>query len=366
MLDWLTSSEAAAVLGDLGQGRLALHHDTLDRLPAAKPIEHLRAVLVATGALPERDEQMAKLEHWVSATIQARADPDERKVLQHYAIWHLLRRLRRRTKGTETTHMQSTGVKQHVRAAIGLLDWLGGRGLNLASARQGDLDTWLASDQLVYRRDAGHFVRWARAEKLTTLELPATRWGGPTGPIDAEARWATARVLLDDSTVDPGDRVAGLLVLFYAQTAAAISRLTLSHVEVHDGAVRLRLGSEPIVLPAPLASLVLGLVTSRHGHGALGDQGTSQWLFPGGQPGRPISASRLAERLRALGLHAGPARSTALFGLASELPAAILARMLGVHISVAVQWQQASGGDWARYAADVSKRIDDRAPDPDS
>ena len=27
--------------------------------------------------------------------------------------------------------------------------------------------------------------------------------------------------------------------------------------------------------------------------------------------------------------------------------------MLGVHIKVAVQWQQASGRDWAAYAADV-------------
>jgi hypothetical protein len=40
-----------------------------------------------------------------------------------------------------------------------------------------------------------------------------------------------------------------------------------------------------------------------------------------------------------------------------ELPAAILARMLGVHIQVAVQWQEASGGDWAAYAADVSQRV---------
>ncbi|MFJ4585087.1 hypothetical protein [Streptomyces echinatus] len=49
-------------------------------------------------------------------------------------------------------------------------------------------------------------------------------------------------------------------------------------------------------------------------------------------------------------------RSTALFTLATEVPAAILARMLGVHIKVAVQWQQASGGDWAAYAADVANR----------
>lgn len=59
--------------------------------------------------------------------------------------------------------------------------------------------------------------------------------------------------------------------------------------------------------------------------------------------------------------------------LAAELPAAILARMLGVHIQVAVQWQKASAGDWAAYAADVSRRaggndraacLDDRHPDP--
>ncbi|WP_246144938.1 hypothetical protein [Actinacidiphila oryziradicis] len=50
------------------------------------------------------------------------------------------------------------------------------------------------------------------------------------------------------------------------------------------------------------------------------------------------------------------ARSTALFALAEEVPAAILARMLGIHIQVAVQWQKASAGDWAAYAADVANR----------
>jgi len=51
-----------------------------------------------------------------------------------------------------------------------------------------------------------------------------------------------------------------------------------------------------------------------------------------------------------------------LFALATELPAALLARILGVNIKVAVQWQQAAGGDWAAYAADVSQRADDDLP----
>jgi hypothetical protein len=60
--------------------------------------------------------------------------------------------------------------------------------------------------------------------------------------------------------------------------------------------------------------------------------------------------------LAALGIRPGRARSTALFALATDLPAAVLARMLGIHIQVAVAWQQAASGDWTAYAADVSRR----------
>ena len=45
-----------------------------------------------------------------------------------------------------------------------------------------------------------------------------------------------------------------------------------------------------------------------------------------------------------------------LFQLAAEVPAAILARTLGVSTGVAVTWQRLSSGDWAAYAADVSRR----------
>lgn len=354
VLGWLGKSDAPAVLRSLATGERPLTHIALDELPTAKPVEHLRAVLVATGALPPRDEQMARLERWVAATIAARTDPDEQHVLRRYAIWHLLRRLRRGHTGAGTTYAQTTTVKGRVRAAVALLDWLASRDVTLASCDQGHLDGWLASDGATRQRDVGHFVRWAAAEKLTRLELPAVRWTGPSGPVDGDQRWGQARWLLRDDTVDVADRVAGLLVLLYAQRAATISRLTVDHVEQRDG-VRLRLGPRPIVLPEPLAGLVLDLVATRRGHAALGDQGTSMWLFPGGQPARPISASRLTERLRELGISAGPARSAALFQLATELPAAVIARMLGVHIQVAVEWQRACSGDWARYAADYSR-----------
>ena len=354
---WLDQSAAPTILRALDTGD-NLCHEALDKLPPSKPLEHLRAVLVAIGTLPARDEQMVRLERWITATIAGRSDPDEKKLSHRYATWHVLRRLRRRVGDATTSYNQNFSARQRVRAAIALLDWLAGADLTLATAGQGDLEAWLASDDATHRRDMGNFVRWAHRQKLTTLELPAVRWAGPTGLIDTETRWEQARWLLHDDSLEPGDRFAGLLVLLYAQFPAAISRLTVNDVEITNGNVRLRLGPEPVILPEPVATLALQLVADRQGHAAIGHQPHSQWLFLGGQPGRPIGEGRLGERLRALGLRSGQSRSTALFQLATELPAALLARMLGINISVAVAWQHASAGDWTTYAADYSHRTD--------
>jgi integrase len=359
VLNWLKRAATRTVLAELAAGQRPLSHAALDDLTPGKPIEHLRAVLVATAALPARDEQLARIERWVSQAVSEHAGPDDKELLHRYAAWHLLRRLRQRNRGATATYGQLDTVRQRVRAAVGLLGWLRERGLTLASCSQADLDAWLAGTDATRKAEAGHFVRWAISCGINRhLQFAATRWTGPVGPLDHDGRWQQARRLLHDGTLATGDRVAGLLVLLYAQRPAALSRLTLDDIDTSDGTVRLRLGSVPVRLPEPLATLARELAVTRRGHAVLGEQGTSRWLFPGGQPGRPVSADRLGERLRQLGLRPGQARSTALFQLATELPAALLARLLGIHIKVAVAWQHASAGDWTRYAADISRRLE--------
>ena len=110
------------------------------------------------------------------------------------------------------------------------------------------------------------------------------------------------------------------------------------------------------MLPEPAATLARTATANRKGHATIGALTPSIWLFPGGQPGRPISTGRLTQRLNNLGIRPSQARSTTLFQLATEIPAAILARTLGIHTDVAVAWQRLSAGDWATYAADVSQR----------
>jgi hypothetical protein len=154
VLGWLSKNTASAVLADLATGERQLTQHAPDDIPPSKPIEHLRSVLVATGALPARDEHLARLERWISTTLNERADRDDKEPLRLFAVWHLLRRLRQRNNGTDATHSQIVVVRQRVRAAIVLLDWLHAHGLTLATCRQADLDTWLTSPNATHLNEA--------------------------------------------------------------------------------------------------------------------------------------------------------------------------------------------------------------------
>ncbi|MEV7518974.1 hypothetical protein ACWGUP_28835, partial [Streptomyces diastaticus] len=158
-------------------------------------------------------------------------------------------------------------------------------------------------------REAGHFVRWALAQRIARdLSFPAVKWNGPSQAMDDDARWATARRLLHDDTIRTEGRLAVLLLLLYAQWPAAISRLTTAHVEKTDGAVRIRLGDVAVTLPGLIAEMALEQVAARRSHAVLA-QTDFPWLFPGGQPGRPISAWAMSERLRELGIRLAETRS---------------------------------------------------------
>jgi hypothetical protein len=355
---WLTKPSIAPVLAGLAAGRIPLTHQALDGLPQSQALAHLRQTLVAVGALPGRDEEMTRLEAFLAGLIESQHDTERRRLLHRYLIWHLVRRLRSRNDGRPVTRQQSRMIRRLARGAVAFLDWLDAHDLTLGSCQQADLDRWLADEHAVYRDEAGRLVRRARAGKLTTAHLAAARWNGPAQLIDHQHRWDTARRLLHDEALKPEDRLAGLLVLLYAQGATAISQMTTGTIQAGDDGVRLRLGRVPIHLPDPVAALARAVLANRKGHATIGARQPSPWLFPGGQPGRPISTARLTRRLNDLGIRPSQDRSTALFQLAAEIPAAILARTLAISTGAAVTWQRHAAGDWITYAADVSHRLE--------
>ena len=325
MLDWLKRPAARRTLQAVAASG-AVTHEALDTLPQGRGLAHVRSMLVAAGALPARDERLTALESWAGQVIAGQADPGHRQALRGYALWYHLRRLRGRLDGRPASRQQAKNVHDHVAAAAAFLDSLTARGLTLATCTQADLDQWLAGTSSHLVRSA-NFVRWAVAHRhASCLTAPATRWTGPSGPLDQDRRWADARRLLNDGTYPPADRVAGLLVLLYAQKLSVITALTTSHVLHQDGRTLLRLGSRPVVLPAPLDALVTGLAAGRRPRGSSLLGIPSPWLFPGRWPGRALTEDALAQRLHALGISPRQGRSTALFTLAADVPAAILAK----------------------------------------
>lgn len=130
--------------------------------------------------------------------------------------------------------------------------------------------------------------------------------------IEKDQRWAQVRRLVKGDGGDTGTRVAGLLLLFFAQPLSRISRIRLDQVARTVGGVTLTLGSHPIDLPPPLDFLVLELVQQRYSYSTLGRSEDHPWLFPGTAGGQPISSRQLMRRLTALGIKARPARNTTL------------------------------------------------------
>ena len=153
---WLTKQPVASVLADLAAGRMPLTHEALDKLPKRQILEHLRLTLVAVGALPERDEELIRLERALTDFLATQQDPARRKVLHRYLIWNLLRRLRSRNNGRPTTRQQALRIRLHRRAAEAFLGWLDTHNLTLATFGQTDLEHWLTDPAGGYRYETGH------------------------------------------------------------------------------------------------------------------------------------------------------------------------------------------------------------------
>jgi hypothetical protein len=354
-LNWLRSGAGAPILAAIATSDMPLSHTALDEHPKPRAADHVRQMLVAHGALPERDEALARLERWIDDKLAAVERPDDAGLLRRFATWHVLRSLRRRVEHRPSNQRVATRhARNQLSTAIAFLDWLNHHDIPLRDCTQHDVERWLAGPPL--RRQVRYFLTWAArrglAAELTIRVLPEH----PGDALDAEHRWAIARRLLHDDRVELVDRVAGSFVLLYAQPLSRVAVITRDQITVDDGAVSMRFAAHHVVLPEPLATLVATLATgTRRGHIGIGAPADSPWLFPGHLPGRAITPARLGARLATFGIDARAARRAALLQLAAELPAPVLAGSLGIATTTAVDWVKVAGGDWATYAADITR-----------
>ncbi len=169
-------------------------------------------------------------------------------------------------------------------------------------------------------------------------------------PADAE-HWALARRLLAEGELPVHLRVAGLLVLLYAQPIARITRLTCDDVAITPSTVAIKLGRSPITVPDPLAMLIRQLADPQPAATAGRLTGGTTWLLGGLHPGRPMHALHLTKRLARIGVPVGITRTASLAHLAATMPAAVVADLLGIHVTTTATWARAVSATWGDYAS---------------
>ena len=352
-LNWLRNGAGAGVLAEVAAGRLAISHDALDAHPHQRAADYLRHMLTAGEALPPRDEELARTEQWLAGLLGHLSDPASRRLVQSFATWQVLRRLRQKAAASTRPRSPTAHARNQIKAAATFLDWLASRGQTLAGCRYADIDDWLATSPGAWQ--ARGFLGWAARNghcAAFTIPVPGRTYGTATSP---DQRWAHAARLLHDSSLDTTDRVAGCLLLLYGQQLSRIAALTTGQVARRNDAVFIHFGKHDIPVPQPLGAALLELISEGRTHTGVGTPARTRWLFPGGMPGKPITASQLGERLRALGIYAMPGRRAALTDLAAKLPAAVLADLLNISPGTAVNWMHEAGGDWSRYAAELAR-----------
>lgn len=345
---WLR--RAGELLTALDNGTIDLTHSTLDDLPRRLSVEYLRALLIETAILPaDEGGGIRRLQSDIDRRTRVLTE-QHRRVITRWMRWKVLPGLRRRADDGHDLVVPVRNERRKVLATIEFLAWLQERERALDGATQHDIDDWFGGTGAI-RWTVRTFMAWAQREREMPrrLVLPPAHIGTRNPPVDAEERWRLAKELMDNDSLDPVDRVAGALVVLYAQPMTRIVKLTMSDVVIEGDNVLLRLGPDPLELPEPLASLIQKLPHSRRCSTA--QQLPNPWLFPGGHAGKHILATSLGIRLRSIGIQSVRMRVAATEQLSREVAPTVLTGVLGLSAAHAVRAAAKAAGDWTDYAA---------------
>lgn len=358
-------SPGLTVLADLAHHAHArpVDHGMLDTYPQTPALHWLRALLVATSVLPSRDELLDRVEPWLDRLLADRPAAHTR-IIEPFVNWHLLRQARLRARRRPTGRNTATHIRTQARLAVEFLAWLDDRGQDLSSATQGDLELWLTGGRQT-RYFLGGFISWVRGRGLcTNLSMAHRHSAEPQDLLDADDRWEHLDRCLSDETLPLDVRVAGALVLLYGRTCTDLHRLRAGDIQLDGDHSTMQIHDTTLPIPPALATLIRELTATAPSQPGHDEPSTaSRWLFPGRATSQPTAAHVLARRLRRHGIAALPARHAARAAWATEIPVALAADLLGIHLSTAERWSQRVRRDWTDYIADRAQGVHTSAND---
>ncbi|MDV2477295.1 hypothetical protein F8M49_21540 [Rhodococcus zopfii] len=354
VLVWLQKGSAAQLLPQLAAAPIT--HAVLDALPPGRDVNILRAMFVQAGVLPDRtDEYLDRILPWLDALL-ASGNTHHASLVRPYAQWHLIHRARRRAhrRGVRPSASTAYGLRYILRVTVEFLTWLDHRQIELGTLTQKDVDAWLVEGTGTRRYCVRDFLKWAIDKRLAprTVDIPAVKVGQPKNFIDTADYTQQLHRCLHDPDIPIDLRVTGALILLFGLRLPEVLDLRTDHVHVRDGDQYIRLGRHELLVPPALGVLLDQLPRTDTNRSVLpAAERSAMPLFPGFHSGRPVTPEGHGARLLEHGITPLAGRNTALATLAADLPAVVLADLLGIHPQTAVRWVRIAKRDWHTYLA---------------
>ncbi|WP_165068698.1 hypothetical protein [Marisediminicola senii] len=315
-------------------------HEDLDSLGTARAVSQVRSLLIELGVLPQRDEYLAQLEAWTAQAIACLPNRSDQLAIRQFTRWRQQHRRQRKPMA----HTDAANDRRELRLVLSLIAALNHAGGTMDTARQQHLDSWAANAPADAFR-VRHFLRWrAQSGKNTSLIPPAYqraefRIGGNVGSNEHALRQLTT-----NASPDPRLSLAVLLTVVYGIRVHRIAALRVENFTIRDGTAQVRLGSVALELPnvaAPWIEAIQQGVPLKRRFG--GSSERSEWVFPGYRHGNHVLASSLAVQLRDAGVSPALAHQVSAAVIITQVPPAVVARILGIHLTTAAQWHQLAG-----------------------
>jgi hypothetical protein len=357
ILTWLRQAGVRELLERLATEDIHLSHEALDREPSSLRVEHLRSLLVHHNLLPVRDHYLALFERWLASKLDGIDDPEIRRPIESFARWHHLRRIRTISADGKPTQGPVHSAKQEITETIKFLTWLKiTHGRTAALCVQADVDAWLADGPTTRHRIRTFFV-WAVKNRTCTNIAFGHRQARTIPLLTQGDRLAMLKACLTDNIDTLSYRVAATLLLLYAQPVVKIAAMKSTDVIITPDGLRLSLGhGDPAPVPEPFAGLLTEHLASRPNL-RTGSSSGSPWLFPGYRAGQHLHPNTLMEQLREIGINLRGARNASLRALVKEVPAPLIAEMLGYSYQVTQKHAAAAAEPWSRYPGNQATRI---------
>jgi hypothetical protein len=349
ILTWKRSPKVQNLLTGLACGAIPLSHAGLDAAGRGKHITHLRSLLEHHDLLPYRDEHLARFESWLAFKLENIAKPAVRAPVEQFATWHHLRRLRRNSAPGQSSDGAKHSAKQEITETIKFLTWLDEvHQRTAATCRQQDVDEWLATGPTTRHLIRTFFV-WANKSKINVEVRIDHRQSKTSRTLTQERRLAWLKELLTGESETRPYRVAGTLLLLYAQPLVRIAELKTTAIILTPQEMRISLGAEPVPVPEPFAGMLRKHLHGRPNLRTTGGGAGTPWLFPSTFPGKHLEAQHVMKRLRALGVNLLGARNSAIQNLVAEIPPPLVAELLGYSYQVAHRHAEVAARPWSRY-----------------